>query len=67
LNDDFSQGDCPVKNERNYHRRAAECTAFAKIARDEEERSQMLNMAEMLQRIAVEDEKKSMRARTTKS
>ena len=49
-----------MKNARNYHRRATECLAFAKIARDEEERRQLLNMADILSRLAVEHEKKTM-------
>jgi hypothetical protein len=48
-----------MKNARNYHRRATECLAFAKIARDEEERRQLVNMAEILSRLAVEREKKA--------
>jgi hypothetical protein len=48
-----------MKNARNYHRRATECLAFAKIARDEEERRQLLNMAAILSRLAVEREKKT--------
>ena len=48
-----------MKNARNYHRRATECLAFAKIARDEEERRQLLNMADILSRLAVEREKKT--------
>jgi hypothetical protein len=42
----------------DYRRRATECLAFAKISRDEEERSQLLIMASTLQRLAVEREKR---------
>ena len=49
-----------MKNVRNYHRRAIECLAFAKIARDEEERRQLLDMADILNRLAVEYERLSI-------
>jgi hypothetical protein len=42
----------------DYRRRAKECLAFADISRDEEERSQMLIMASVLWRLAVEREMK---------
>jgi hypothetical protein len=48
----------------DYRRRATECLAFAKIARDEEERTQMLIMANTLNRLAVEREKKAVKARS---
>ena len=35
---EFSRGYCPMKSQRNYHRRADECLAFAMMARDDEER-----------------------------
>jgi hypothetical protein len=43
-------------SKQDYRRRAMECLAFAKISRDEEERSQMLIMANTLQRLAAERE-----------
>jgi hypothetical protein len=49
---EFSQG-CAMKTVRNYERRAAECRAFAKNARDEEERHQLLAMANTLESLAL--------------
>jgi hypothetical protein len=40
------------KAEEGYLRRASECLAFAKTARDPEERAQLLVMANNLRRIA---------------
>jgi hypothetical protein len=37
---------------KNYHRRALECVAYAKNARDDEERRQLLTMASILNRLA---------------
>ena len=56
-----------MKHSGNYHRRATECVAFAKIARDEEERHQLLMMAETLESIAIKREKKAAEAITTGS
>jgi hypothetical protein len=52
-----------MKTTRNYHRRATECLAFAKIARDEEERRQLLTMARILESLAHEHEHKAEKAR----
>jgi hypothetical protein len=52
-----------MKITRNYHRRATECLAFAKIARDEEERRQLLTMAKILESLAHEHEQKDENAR----
>ena len=56
-----------MKTQRNYHRRADECLAFAKKARDEEERKQFLIMADILNGIAAEREGKTITTHTTKS
>ena len=42
------------KAEEGYLRRALECFAFAKTARDPEERAQLLVMANNLRRIATD-------------
>ena len=55
-----------MKTVRNYHRRATECLAFAKIARDEEERRLLINMADILNSLAVEHEKKTTGTNGTK-
>jgi hypothetical protein len=51
----------------DYGRRAVECFAFAKNACHEEERTQLLIMANTLQRLAVEREKKKIKTRKKKS
>jgi hypothetical protein len=43
-----------------YRRRADECFAFARSARDEQERAQLLIMANTLKRIALDHERKSV-------
>jgi hypothetical protein len=40
----------------DYYRRAAECRAFARTSRDEDERTQMLIMANTLQQLAIQRE-----------
>jgi hypothetical protein len=48
-----------------YRRRANECFAFAKSARNEEERLQLLIMANTLERLAVDRERKAITTRKT--
>jgi hypothetical protein len=50
----------------DYRRRATECLAFAENSRDEEERGQMLIMANILQRLAVKRENKAVEKRANK-
>jgi hypothetical protein len=50
-----------MKKARQYRRRASECLAFARNARNEEERSYLLIMANTLQRIACEIEQKEVK------
>jgi hypothetical protein len=42
----------------DYNRRAAECLAFAKTSRDEDERTQMLLMATRLRQLAIQRQNK---------
>ena len=51
-----------MKSVRNYQRRATECRAFAKNARDEEERHQLLMMAETLESLALGNQQNEERA-----
>ena len=48
------------KAEEGYLRRAVECLAFAKTARDAEERVQLLVMANNLRRIANDRSRRAM-------
>ena len=50
------------KTDEGYRRRATECFAFAKNARDEEERTRLLVMAKILEALAVEREQRSGKA-----
>ena len=50
-----------------YRRRANECFAFAKNARNEEERMQLLVMAKTLERLAVHREQKATEIRKTEA
>jgi citrate synthase len=52
-----------MKTVRNYQRRATECRAFAKNARDEEERHQLLEMAKTLESLALKSEMKAIQQR----
>jgi hypothetical protein len=45
-----------MNNAEQYRRRADECFAFARNARNEEERSQLLIMANTLERLAADRE-----------
>lgn len=47
--------------DEGYHRRAIECFAFAKNARNDEERTRLLIMANVLKRLALQKEQKSAR------
>jgi hypothetical protein len=47
-----------MNNARQYRRRADECIAFARNARNEEERNQLLIMANTLERLAADREQK---------
>jgi hypothetical protein len=49
-----------AKAEEGYFRRAVECLAFAKSARDEEERVQLLVMANNLRRIAIDRSRRAL-------
>jgi len=44
---------------QNYRKRAAECLAYARKTRDDNERDQMLSMARTLMRLAVKFEQAS--------
>jgi hypothetical protein len=48
-----------MNNARQYRRRADECLAFARNARNEEERSQLLIMANTLERLAADREQRA--------
>jgi len=54
-----SKDVCPMKTARNYPRRALECFAFAKNARSEEERNELLAMANTLERLALKNPQKA--------
>ena len=56
-----------MKHSGNYHQRATECVAFAKIARDEEERHQLLMMAETLENFALRWDQKAVKTVKAKS
>ena len=51
----------------DYRRRAVECLAFARNARNNEERIQLLIMAKTLQRFALEREQKAAKLREAES
>lgn len=52
---------------QDYRRRAVECLAFARNARDNEECIQLLIMAKTLQRFALERERKAAKLREAES
>jgi hypothetical protein len=59
MNDTRTATTGALMSKQDYRRRARECLNFARISRDEEERSQMLIMASTLQRLAIERETKA--------
>ena len=56
-----------MKKAGQYRRRAIECFAFARNARNDEERIQLLCMAKTLQSIALEREQKAQKAHETEA
>jgi hypothetical protein len=50
------------RTSEGYQRRAVECFAFAKNAHGNEERTQLLIMANVLKNIAIEREQRSSKA-----
>ena len=55
-----------MSKRHGYRRRAHECLAFARNTHNAEERTRLLIMAEILERIAVKNEQKA-EVRTTES
>jgi hypothetical protein len=53
-----------MKKPQQYRRRAVECATFAKNARSDGERMDFLIMAEVLERLALESERKAVKAHT---
>jgi hypothetical protein len=53
-----------MKKAEPYRRRAIECLAFARNARTDEERRQMLIMANTLERLALDRERRTVKVRT---
>lgn len=66
-NDNFAWRDSPMNYAEQYRRRANECFAFAKSARNEEERMQLLIMANTLKRLAFDRERKAIEMRKTEA
>ena len=56
-----------MNNVAQYRRRSRECLAFAKTARNEDERMQLLIMASTLERLAVDRERKAILMRKTEA
>jgi hypothetical protein len=56
-----------MQNPENYRKRAVECVAFARNARTDDERKQLLTMANTLRRLALERERNAVKTRKSQS